>query len=82
MDTNNENKTTQAAGWVTNLLTGWGIPGTIARILAGAIIGAICAAYAITGTGCTAAYTQTADGDVSYTGTVIPLPLDTINDKN
>ena len=41
MDTNNENKTTQAAGWVTNLLTGWGIPGTIARIIAGAIIGAI-----------------------------------------
>lgn len=82
MDTNNENKTTQAAGWVSNLLTGWGIPGTIARIIAGAIIGAICAAYSLTGTGCTAAYSQrvTADGitETTYNGELTPVPLDVL----
>lgn len=43
-------KAKKAAGWVTGLLTGWGIPGTIARILAGAIIGALATAAALTGT--------------------------------
>lgn len=66
MNTDNKDKAAQAAGWVTALLTGWGIPGTIARILAGAIIGALATAAALTGTGCTTSYTQTADGSFSY----------------
>jgi len=49
--TNTNEKAKKAAGWVTGLLTGWGIPGTIARILAGAIIGALATAAALTGTG-------------------------------
>ena len=50
MNNEDNTKAKKAAGWVTGLLTGWGIPGTIARILAGAIIGAIATAAALTGT--------------------------------
>lgn len=53
MNTEQTQKAKKAAGWVTGLLTGWGIPGTIARILAGAIVGAIATAVALTGTDCT-----------------------------
>lgn len=83
MSTTNKNeKAKKAAGWVTGLLTGWGIPGTIARITAGAIVGAIATAAALTGTGCTASYKQTADGDVDYSHSLtLPLPVETSSDK-
>ena len=75
-------KAKKAAGWVTGLLTGWGIPGTIARIIAGAIVGAIATAAAFTGTGCTASYKQTAAGDVDYSHSLtLPLPVETSSDK-
>ena len=68
----------QAAGWVTGLLTGWGIPGSVARILAGAIIGAVAAYVTLTQSGCTADFRQTADG-VDFSGTLV-FPIDnTIN---
>ena len=67
---------------MTGLLTGWGIPGTIARIIAGAIVGAIATAAALTGTGCTASYKQTADGAVDYSHSLtLPLPVETSSDK-
>lgn len=47
MNTEQTQKARKAAGWVTGLLTGWGIPGTIARILTGAIIGAAAAVLAL-----------------------------------
>lgn len=83
MSTTNKNeKAKKAAGWVTGLLTGWGIPGTIARIIAGAIVGAIATAAALTGTGCTASYKQTADGAVDYSHRLtLPLPVETSSDK-
>lgn len=52
MDT--EDKATKAAGFFTRLLTGWGVPGGIARIIAGAILGALGALAALTQSGCTA----------------------------
>lgn len=80
--TNTNEKAKKAAGWVTGLLTGWGIPGTIARIIAGAIVGAIATAAALTGTGCTASYKQTAAGDVDYSHSLtLPLPVETSSDK-
>jgi len=80
--TNKNEKAKKAAGWVTGLLTGWGIPGTIARILAGAIVGAIATAVALTGTGCTASYKQTAEGAVEYNHALtLPLPVETSSDK-
>lgn len=80
--TNTNEKAKKAAGWVTGLLTGWGIPGTIARIIAGAIIGAVATALALTGTGCTASYKQTAEGAVEYSHALtLPLPVESASDK-
>lgn len=41
-------KTIKAAGFFTSIFTGWGVPGGIARILAGAVIGALAALAALT----------------------------------
>lgn len=60
------------------LLTGWGVPGSIARILAGAVIGAIAAIVATTASGCTADFKQTAEG-LEYHHSL--LPIDTTNTK-
>lgn len=38
--------------WLTGLLTGWGIKESWAKVLAGAIIGALCAAGVLTVSGC------------------------------
>lgn len=38
--------------WLTSLLTGWGIKESWAKVLAGAIIGALCAAGVLSMTGC------------------------------
>ena len=39
---------------LTALFTGWGVPGGLARIIAGAILGALSALWALSQTGCTA----------------------------
>ncbi len=70
MSTNKEK-----ASWLAGLLSGWGIKESWAKIIAGAIIGALCAAGVLTTGGCTASYTQAADGSVNYTGTVV-LPVE------
>lgn len=67
MSTNKEK-----ASWLTSLLTGWGIKQSWAKIIAGAIIGALVAAGALTATSCTSTYTQTAAGDISWEGTILP----------
>lgn len=54
MENNNNDKEDKAAGFFTRLLTGWGVPGGIARIIAGAIIGALAALAALTQNGCKA----------------------------
>lgn len=74
MNTEQTEKAKKAAGFVTGLLTGWGVPANWARIITGAIIGAVAAVVAMTGTGCTAAYTQSAAGDISVTGCIV-LPI-------
>ncbi len=56
---NNQQKHT----WLTSLLTGWGLKESWAKVLAGAVIGALCAAGFLTS--CTASYSQTAAGDLS-----------------
>lgn len=69
----------QAASFFSQLLSGWGIPGGIARILAGAIIGALAALYALSTAGCTASYSQNAEGELSYSGSIVlPEPV-TVN---
>lgn len=38
--------------WLTSLLTGWGVKESWAKVLAGAIIGALCACGVLTVSGC------------------------------
>lgn len=60
----------KAHGWLVGILTGMGVPGSIARIIAGAIIGAVAAWYVATASGCTVNYTQGADGSLKFQGSV------------
>lgn len=67
----------KAANFVTGLLTGWGVPAAWAKAVSGAIIGAAIGALVAVGvlTGCTTSYTQTAAGDISYTGSIV-IPVE------
>jgi len=72
---NTENNTQQAkkaAGWLSGLLSGWGVPANWARLVSGAIIGALATLAAMYGTGCTASYSQAADGSINYCGAIAP----------
>lgn len=60
--------------WLTSLLTGWGVKECWAKVIAGAIIGALCAAGVLALDGCTVSYRQNAEG-IEYSGTVVtPVP--------
>ncbi len=61
----------QKANWLTSLLTGWGIKQSWAKIIAGAIIGALAAAGILTQTSCSTTYTQNAAGDIAFRGIII-----------
>ena len=66
---NNQQKHT----WLTALLTGWGIKESWAKVLAGAVIGALAACGLLSS--CTASYSQTAAGDLSARITIVePQP--------
>lgn len=60
----------QTAGFLTRLFTGWGVPGSLARILAGAVIGALSALWAVSQSGCMAEWRHNADGSSSWYGKV------------
>lgn len=81
MDSGNDKaeKASKAAGCISGLLTGWGVPGAVARIIAGAIIGAVAAYLALSQSGCTASYHQTAEG--TYFDGVLVLPIDNSTTK-
>jgi hypothetical protein len=59
--------------WLTSLLTGWGVKECWAKVIAGAVIGALCAAGVLALDGCAVRYSQTASGDIEYTGRIIPV---------
>ena len=52
----------RSAGILTALLTGWGVPGSLARILAGAVIGGLSALWALSQSGCLSEWNQCVDG--------------------
>lgn len=65
----------QKLSWLTGLLTGWGIKESWAKIIAGAILGALAAVGLLTQSSCTASYTQSASGDIAATVTLVePQP--------
>lgn len=71
-------KAEKAAGWLTGLITGWGVPGTVAKVIAGAIVGAVAAWYVATCTGCTVDYTRAPDGAVRVqSGFIHPVYVST-----
>lgn len=67
----------KAANFVTGLLTGWGVPAAWAKAVSGAIIGAAIGALVAVGvlTSCTTTYSQSAAGDISYTGSIV-IPVE------
>ncbi len=76
METENTETTKKAESFVSGLLTGWGVPANWARVIAGAIIGAI---IALTTPSCTVSYSQavTPEGATTtqYESALDPLPL-------
>lgn len=66
--------------WLTSLLTGWGIKESWAKIIAGAIIGALVAGGVFTLTGCGTTVTVSSEqGMLSYDGgriTITPAVQD------
>jgi len=64
----------KAVAWLTS--KGWGA--TLAKVTVGAVLGAAIGIAAALGmTGCTAAYTQTASGDIQYSGSIV-LPVEPV----
>lgn len=64
----------QSLGFLTRLFTGWGVPGSLARILAGAVLGALSAFWAMSQSGCMAEWTQHSAGSIWHGRVEIPLP--------
>ncbi len=65
----------EKASWLTSLLTGWGVREVWAKIIAGAIIGALAAAGVLTQTGCTMNLTKLPDGTLSFSVGEQPSPV-------
>ena len=65
-------KESKAYNWLTSLLTGWGLKESWAKLVAGAVIGALAAAGVLQLSACSVDYTQNADG-VRYHATVVPV---------
>ena len=62
----------KAVAWLTS--KGWGA--TLPKMTVGAVLGAAIGIAAALGlTGCTASYSQTASGDIQYTGSIV-LPVE------
>lgn len=62
----------KAVAWLTS--KGWGA--TLAKVTVGAVLGAAIGIAAALGmTGCTAAYSQAARGDIQYSGSIV-LPVE------
>lgn len=68
--TDNQNTPEKTRSFLTTLFTGWGVPGSLARILAGAALGALSALWALSQSGCTAAWSRSPDGSSSWFGKV------------
>ena len=64
---NNRDKYT----WLTSLLTGWGVKESWAKVLAGAIIGALVAAGVLAASSCTVSYKQSAAGGIEFSSAIV-----------
>lgn len=71
MNEEQKQKAKTAHSKLTAWLTGLGVPANWAKVGAGLVIGGAIGALATCQQSCTATYTQTAQGDISFSGTVV-----------
>ncbi|MCD8069831.1 MAG: hypothetical protein LUE08_00375 [Akkermansiaceae bacterium] len=72
---------TDKASWLVSFLEGFGVPSNWAKVIAGAIIGAVSAYIALTSSGCSLTYTTTdADGSSTSLSTTIEQPSVKVSD--
>ncbi len=63
--------TNKETSWLAGLLHGWGIRESWAKIIAGAIVGALAAAGLLTG--CSASFVRTAGGTIRSSVHILPM---------
>ncbi len=74
-------ETTDKTSWLVSFLEGFGVPSNWAKVIAGAIIGAVSAYIALTSSGCSLTYTTTdADGSSTSLSTTIEQPSVKVSD--
>ncbi len=71
----------EKASWLTSLLTGWGIKESWAKIIVGAIMGALAAAGLLMQQSCTMNLTKLPDGTFSFRVGEQPVPVVVKEDK-
>ena len=71
MNENQKEKAKVAHGKLTQWLTGLGVPANWAKVGAGLIVGGVIGALATCQQSCTASYSQSAAGDITFKGTVV-----------
>ncbi|MBQ9096194.1 MAG: hypothetical protein IJY53_07645 [Akkermansia sp.] len=71
MNAEQKEKAKTAHGKLAGWLQGLGVPANWAKVGSGLIIGGIIGALATCQQSCTATYTQTAAGDIQFSGTVV-----------
>lgn len=60
-----------AHGKLAEWLAGFGVPGNWAKVISGAVIGGVIGVLATCQQSCTASYSQSAAGDITFKGTVV-----------
>lgn len=76
-----DNKKQEKMSWLVGVFTGWGLKEVWAKLLAGAILGALGALGVLSMDSCSGHYTQSASGDVAAKWYIVPIPVETDNTK-
>lgn len=71
MNENQKEQAKAAHGKLTAWLARFGVPGNWAKVISGAVIGGVIGVLATCQQSCTASYSQSAAGDITFKGTVV-----------
>ena len=63
----------EKVSWLTGLLTGWGVRESWAKIIAGAIVGALVCAGVLALDSCAVSYEQSATGGIRFSASVVEV---------
>lgn len=72
--------TEEKSNWLTNFITGFGVPANWAKVIAGAIIGALAAAGVLTLDSCTASIDLLPDG-TQHWQSELEIPVEVITER-